>query len=404
MEPKRMLQLASAIFIKCFVDRFGITRAISEVIAEIVRLREQKSMSVIQVFKNLWLKFLTPTTPQPLDSDNILYKENFENPGNIPLEGVSPLNDGKYWFERRKRTSRVTSGQLEILLSKLEASPHLYTKKFSGLHGKEFFEKGWREVADELNQLPNGSVKTPEQWITVWRDFKCRACTKAAKLKRERMQTGNQGITTAPLTEVEKKIVSLIGVEYTFGSDCPDSMPEEETLQHEVEAGVQMVEVVCLYQGNECQLLETERNKASPAPQIIASGSRATPVASPAPNQQQVQEVTLQSAAPQITERGSSAAALITTPPTVRQERPRRIRNLNPRRSTAEQANIAREDFLAVAKSNADSMRMLAEAANIQAEAARMQAEAAKVQAEAFHLLAQAVDKIGDLLVIKNNK
>ncbi|CAG4936737.1 unnamed protein product [Parnassius apollo] len=223
-----------------------------------------------------------------------------------------------------------------------EASPHLYTRKFSGLQGKKFFEKGWREVAVELNQLPNGSVKTPEQWIT--------------------------------------------------------------TLQHEVEAGVEMVEVVCLSQGNECQLLETERNKASPAPQIIASGSRATTVASPAPNQQQVQEITLQSAAPQITERGSSAAAVITTPPTVRQESPRRIRNLNPRRSTAEQANIAREDFLAVAKSNADSMRMLAEAANIQAEAARMQAEAAKVQAEAFHLLAQAVDKIVDLLVIKNNK
>ncbi|CAG4938749.1 unnamed protein product [Parnassius apollo] len=213
-------------------------------------------------------------------------------------------------------TFRVTSGQLEILLSKLEASPHLYTRKFSGLQGKEIFEKGWREVADELNQLPNGSVKTPEQWITVWRDFRSQACTKAAKLRRERMRTGNQGITTAPLTEVEKKIVSLIGVEYTFGSDCPDSMPEEETLQHEVEAGVEMVEV----------LLETERDKASPAPQIIASGSRATPVASPAPNQQQVQEITLQSAAPQITERGSRAAAVITTPPTVQQERPRRIR------------------------------------------------------------------------------
>ncbi|CAG5058207.1 unnamed protein product [Parnassius apollo] len=170
------------------------------------------------------------------------------------------------------------------------------------------------------------------------------------------MRTGNQG--TAPLTEVEKKFVSLIGVEYTFGSDYPDSMVEEETLQHEAEAGVEMVDVVCLAQGNEYQLLETEREKASPAPQIITSGSRATPVASPAPNQQQVQEITLQSAAPQITERGSRAAAVITTPPTVRQERPRRIRNLNPRRSTAEQANIAREDFLAVAKSNVDLMRV----------------------------------------------
>ncbi|CAG5042643.1 unnamed protein product [Parnassius apollo] len=70
-------------------------------------------------------------------------------------------------FIGRKRTSRVTSGQLEILLSKLEANPQLFTIKFRGLQGKENFEKGWREVADELNQLPNGSVKTPEHWITV---------------------------------------------------------------------------------------------------------------------------------------------------------------------------------------------------------------------------------------------
>lgn len=36
MDPKSLLQLASAIFIKCFVDRFGITRATSEVTTEIV--------------------------------------------------------------------------------------------------------------------------------------------------------------------------------------------------------------------------------------------------------------------------------------------------------------------------------------------------------------------------------
>ncbi|CAK1583091.1 unnamed protein product [Parnassius mnemosyne] len=142
---------------------------------------------------------------------------------------------------------------------------------------------------------------------------------------------------------MEKKIVSLIGLEYTFGSDCPDSMPEEETLQHEMEAGMDMVEVISLSQCNEYKLLETEKDQALPAPQIIASGSRATAVASP--TNQQDQEVTLQSAAPQITVSGSRAAAVITSPPTVQRERPRRIRNLNPRHSVAEQANMARQDF-----------------------------------------------------------
>ncbi|CAK1604038.1 unnamed protein product [Parnassius mnemosyne] len=204
---------------------------------------------------------------------------------------------------------------------------------------------------------------------------------------------------------MEKKIVSLIGLEYTFGSDCPDSMPEEETLQHEMEAGMDMVEVISLSQCNEYKLLETEKDQALPAPQIIASGSRATAVASP--TNQQDQEVTLQSAAPQITVSGSRAAAVITSPPTVQRKRPRRIRNLNPRHSVAEQANMARQDFLAVAESNAEAIRMLAVATEVQAAAAKMQAEAAKVQAEASLSLAQAANKIADAFILyinKNNK
>lgn len=100
MDPKRLLQLASAIFIKCFVDRFGITRATSEVTSEIVKLRDQKGLSIGQIFRNLWLKFVTPTAPQPENSDNVMFKEVIDNPGQVPLEGTSPLNEGKFWFER----------------------------------------------------------------------------------------------------------------------------------------------------------------------------------------------------------------------------------------------------------------------------------------------------------------
>ncbi|CAK1592074.1 unnamed protein product [Parnassius mnemosyne] len=183
-------------------------------------------------------------------------------------------------------------------------------------------------------------------------------------------------------------------------------MPEEETIQHEMEAGEEIVEIIFMPQCNEYDLLETERDQASPAPQIT-SGSRATAVASPPPTEEQVQEVTMESPAPQITVSGSRAATVVTSPPTLRQERRRRIRNLHPRKTVAERANITRRDILAVAKSNAESMRMLAAATQVQAEAAKMQAEAAKVQAEASLLLAQAANKIGDALILfvnKNNK
>ncbi|CAK1592075.1 unnamed protein product [Parnassius mnemosyne] len=203
-----------------------------------------------------------------------------------------------------------------------------------------------------------------------------------------------------------------------------------------MEAGEEIVEIIFMPQCNEYDLLETERDQASPAPQIskfvifitptfiplhdyisliffmymiisVASGSRATAVASPPPTEEQVQEVTMESPAPQITVSGSRAATVVTSPPTLRQERRRRIRNLHPRKTVAERANITRRDILAVAKSNAESMRMLAAATQVQAEAAKMQAEAAKVQAEASLLLAQAANKIGDALILfvnKNNK
>lgn len=43
---------------------------------------------------------MTPTAPQPADSESVMFKENIDNPGQIPLEGTSPLNNGKFWFER----------------------------------------------------------------------------------------------------------------------------------------------------------------------------------------------------------------------------------------------------------------------------------------------------------------
>lgn len=61
----------------------------------------------------------------------------------------------------------------------------------------------------------------------VWRDLKSRACTKAARLNRERNATGNRTVTSAPLTKVEKRIISILGSSYVTGTDCPDSMPEE---------------------------------------------------------------------------------------------------------------------------------------------------------------------------------
>lgn len=65
--------------------------------------------------------------------------------------------------------------------------------------------------------------------MKVWRDLKNNTSKKASKLRNERNRTGNFPVTAEPLDNLEKRIISVIGVEYIQGTtDCPDSFPEEE--------------------------------------------------------------------------------------------------------------------------------------------------------------------------------
>ncbi|XP_028042853.1 uncharacterized protein LOC114252542 [Bombyx mandarina] len=109
----------------------------------------------------------------------------------------------------------------------------------------------------------------------------------------------------------------------------------------------------------------------------------------------QVQETTSRSPVAHIRLSRRRFATVVTA-----QERPRRKRNLNLHRNAR-----------AIAKSRAESMRVLAaasetlaEAVKIQAEAAIIQAEAAKAQTEASLQFAQISNKIEDILTLLLNK
>ncbi|CAH2223566.1 jg3737 [Pararge aegeria aegeria] len=99
LAPERMMQLASAIFIKCFVDRFGITKATSEVTNEIIKLRKSGGVSIANIFKTLWHKFINNKVPLTDKDEKVIFKQEIlVNPGNMPLEGTLPLNRGTWWF------------------------------------------------------------------------------------------------------------------------------------------------------------------------------------------------------------------------------------------------------------------------------------------------------------------
>ncbi|XP_068086903.1 uncharacterized protein [Anabrus simplex] len=109
--------------------------------------------------------------------------------------------------------------------------------KFLGKDGKLGLSERWKALTDILNSVPRGTVKDSKQWQVVWRDLKFSASKKAANIRRQRNATGNKPITATPLTAIELRVLEVIGFVYVEGSACPDSLPEEESLQIQLEAG-----------------------------------------------------------------------------------------------------------------------------------------------------------------------
>lgn len=59
--------------------------------------------------------------------------------------------------------------------------------------------------------------------------MKCRASTKVRDRKRQQALTGNMPLTTEPASELEKRVIALIGHEYVEGHDTvPENVPEQE--------------------------------------------------------------------------------------------------------------------------------------------------------------------------------
>ncbi|XP_071581733.1 uncharacterized protein [Temnothorax nylanderi] len=109
--------------------------------------------------------------------------------------------------------------------------------KFQALHGKEEAQKKWTELANELNSF-QGATKTVEQYQVVWRDLKSRTSIKAKDLRKAKGLTGNKAIAQPELTELELRVIGIVGAEYVEGSKyCADSIPDEENLLEELEHG-----------------------------------------------------------------------------------------------------------------------------------------------------------------------
>lgn len=58
--------------------------------------------------------------------------------------------------------------------------------------------------------------------------MKSNASKKASKIRKEKNRTGNFPVTSESLDNLELRIIGCMGLEYVEGTNCPDSVPEEE--------------------------------------------------------------------------------------------------------------------------------------------------------------------------------
>ncbi|XP_045498068.1 uncharacterized protein LOC123696098 [Colias croceus] len=111
-----------------------------------------------------------------------------------------------------ERSSHPSRAQVEYLVDYLGKHPSL-AKGFSKVpSARDEARKTWEELTIKLNSL-GGCTKTWKQWTKYWSDKKSAVKKKAALRYRARNKTGGGCESVVELSEVEEKILTLMGGE-----------------------------------------------------------------------------------------------------------------------------------------------------------------------------------------------
>ncbi|XP_050497713.1 uncharacterized protein LOC126878857 [Diabrotica virgifera virgifera] len=127
---------------------------------------------------------------------------------------------------------RVQAVHWEMLLSFCEENPQLITNKFNSSEGRAKAVAMWQTIANRLNSLGYGE-KSVEGWRKTLTDWKSKTKAKAATLRRDQGQTGGGSPHLPPLSPLEERILSLMGVTAFMGNETvPELGFGEVEVQH----------------------------------------------------------------------------------------------------------------------------------------------------------------------------
>ncbi|XP_036342594.1 uncharacterized protein LOC118751880 isoform X1 [Rhagoletis pomonella] len=107
--------------------------------------------------------------------------------------------------------------------------------------------EGYTLYSKNSGQLTKNFPESAQQnfFIQVWRDLKSRTSVRVRDRKRQQALTGNRPVNQEPITEVERRVMALIGSEYIEGNGrVVENVPVEENLQLRLEDGYDSVDSV----------------------------------------------------------------------------------------------------------------------------------------------------------------
>ncbi|KAJ8728931.1 hypothetical protein PYW07_006627 [Mythimna separata] len=126
-------------------------------------------------------------------------------------------NDIVLLCQQYKMANRVSNEQLEELLDYLAEHTTLVKGVGLGSRSKESIDRQWNDLARKLNAFGSGSSKTGDRWKKYWADLKHKSKSRLAKRRQDALGTGGGPSTQEDLSEVDKKVLAIIGDQAVYG-------------------------------------------------------------------------------------------------------------------------------------------------------------------------------------------
>ncbi|XP_037867867.1 uncharacterized protein LOC119628707 [Bombyx mori] len=123
---------------------------------------------------------------------------------------------------------RTSHSQYLTMVEFMEANGDL-SKPSGGPRGRNFIQMKWKELTGILNSDSSGDPKSEDKWRKVWSDYKNNCKKKCAKINRAASGTGGGPALHLLLTDLEQRVMQIIGVQAATGMEIKEAgFPQEE--------------------------------------------------------------------------------------------------------------------------------------------------------------------------------